>query len=142
MPARRPSLQCRAVLLERRHFSLPGVDQLFLFPALASQTLELLTARMQALAGPLYLGIKLLQQVAGGHGLLFSFPFFALAPVEQGSELFDFAPQRQDSELLAAQGIFQVDQQAHHVAQLALHGKWALGSLLASSDGHIMKTLA
>src|SRR5207248_6640321 len=69
-------------------------------------------------------------------------PVFPFQTVEQGSKLLDFATQSQDAHLLIAQSMFELLEQAHDLAQLALHGKRCLGPLLASSHGHIMETFS
>ena len=59
--------------------------------------------------------------MTGGHRLFFRLALFTLQAVEQGSELFNFAPEREDPHLFSPQSLFQLCQHAQHVAQLTLH---------------------
>src|ERR1039457_5449282 len=80
--------------------------------------------------------------MSGGHCLLFGFALLVFTVLEQGSVLFDFAPQSEGEHFLFAQSSLQLFEQAQHVAQLALHRKRSLAALSAAGDGDVMKALA
>src|SRR5579863_1509521 len=73
---------------------------------------------------------------------MFSLAPFAFEAIEQGSEVADVMPKRENARLFFTQGAFQLLELAQHFAQLTLHGKWAFGALLASGDGDVVKAFA
>ncbi len=76
------------------------------------------------------------------HGLKFGFAFFAIQTIEQGTELFDFAPQGKHTHFFIAQGTLEIIELAENFTQLALHRQRAFGALFATSNGHVVEALA
>ena len=54
-----------------------------------------------------HLGVELLQQVPGSHGLLFGFTLLVLEPIQQGSEVLDFAAEHQHPSFVVPQRALQ-----------------------------------
>ena len=77
-----------------------------------------------------------------GHGLLFGFALVFLHSVEQGCEFLDFAAEQHHPRFAVAQSAFQFLQRAEDLPQFTLHGKRALGALLATGNRHVVETLA
>src|ERR1700757_4451074 len=73
---------------------------------------------------------------------MLGFAFFTVETIEQGTELFDFSAQSEDTHFFLAQGTLQIFQLAQHFPQVTLHRKWAFSALLASSHGDIVEALA
>ena len=118
------------------------VEQRSFFRALRFQPVQFLPGGLQALADSRDLGFQLLQHVAGRHGLLFGLALFAFQPVQQGSEVLDFAAQSEHAHFFVAQRLFQFSELAQHVAQFALHRQRTFRALLAAGHGHVVEAFA
>ena len=135
-------LELRALFFDRRQFRLPHCNQVFLLLTFARKTPQFAFAYIHALADSHQLGVQLRQHVPGGHRQFFGFALLILQAVKQGSEVFDFVPERERLHFLLAQRTFQFFKQPHHVAQFALHRERAFRALLAASDRHVVEALA
>ena len=134
--------ELRACLLDRCQLRLPRCDQALLLLAFCRKPLQFAFADRDSFADPRHLPVQLAQQMSGGHRLRLGFAFLLFQAIEQGSVLFNFAPQSDREHFLLAQSPLQFFEQTQHVAQLALHRERSLASLLAAGDGHVVEALA
>src|SRR5882757_9608462 len=73
---------------------------------------------------------------------MFGLPFFGVEAFEKGSEVFYFPAQREHSHFLFAKSAFQLLELPKNFAEVAFHGKRALGALFAASDGYVVETFS
>ena len=93
LPRRNLQFELSASLLDRCQFRLSRCDQGVLLPTFSGQPLEFALADINPLADAGHFSIQLLQQMSRCHHLLLCLALLVFQALQQGSVLFDFAPQ-------------------------------------------------